>query len=162
MTQKPATISVEKWDALSHQEQTDWLEKNANTPAGAECPSCGQLAKIYTRKLNKQMTRVLIAMYRQHGQDWCRFTELGVPARADEAKLAYWGLIESEEGIRDDGSNRVGVWRVTDKGVDFISKLRKVPRYAVTYDGALLRLEGDPIGVDEATGFHYDQMMRGE
>ena len=82
--------------------------------------------------------------------------------QADEAKLRYWGLIEEELKLREDGG-RAGWWRVTDAGALWARGLSAVPRYAVIFDSKLLRLEGPPLTIVEALGnrFNYRDLMDG-
>ena len=40
--------------------------------------------------------------------------------RGDWAKLKFWGLIEEKPDVRDDGSPRVGYWRMTPLGRQFV------------------------------------------
>lgn len=131
---------------------------------GHDCPVCTQLAKVYRRKINSGMARSLIEMYRVGGPalDWVHVpTQIGARSR-EEGKLAYWGLVEEEHQERDDGG-RAGYWRVTTKGVQFVSAQIKVPKYARVYDGRCLSLTGDEVTIREALGskFNYDELMAG-
>lgn len=120
---------------------------------GVTCPCCGQFAKLYPRTLNGQMASALIKCWRAAGTDWFHVPTL-VPARADEAKLRYWGFIEQDP-------TRNGYWRVTEQGVQFIRQLIRVPRQALVYNTRLYGFKGPDWGIKEALGqkFDYDELM---
>src|SRR5947209_7322775 len=84
---------------------------------GYRCPCCTQFAKVYRRPIHATMARELIALYRTAGTDWCDPPQSAALRGGDLAKCRYWGLIEAQEGEREDGSDRIGIWRMTDLGV---------------------------------------------
>lgn len=130
---------------------------------GAECPCCRQFAKVYKRKIHSRMARDLIQFYRAHWGGWGHSTETLGATAPDFVKLAYWGLVEAMPGEREDGSSRVGLWRVTPKGVNFLFARITVPKYARIYDGRCLGFTGDPVMIGDALGkkFRYDELMAG-
>lgn len=134
---------------------------------GDKCPCCGQFAKIYRRKLNERIARVLIAMWHKKQTGWVYLPNIGghddtdVPsARSGEHAFAeHWGLIErnTNEGGR-------GHWRLTELGVEFIHNRVKVPKYANIYDGRLLSLDPkQTVSVIDVlkTRFIYEELMAG-
>src|SRR5262245_50953846 len=143
-------------------ESRDWLLERVDH--GAKCPLCQQFTKVYRRKLTGQTIVVLITMFRKHAQTWCYLPEMGL-SRGDEAKARYWGLIEPyPDAMREDGSKRVGVWRLTDKGVAFLQGRMRVPKYAKIYDGRCLGLDHtELVDVRDCLGtkFNYEELMGG-
>jgi hypothetical protein len=144
-----------------------WLHDRVEDGAG--CPCCEQLAKVYRRPIHRTMAIALILMHQaQPTGDWLYLPEvlrsMGRSRGGDEAKLSYWGFIQEEGGIREDGSNRAGWWRVTDRGRLFVHDGLSVPRHAVIYDGQLLGFAGESVSIRDALGnrFDYDQLMAGE
>lgn len=134
---------------------------------GVSCPCCGQMAKVYRRKINSSMARGLIAAYRENGltfgwlQDVRRMQ--GETDNREESKLRYWGLMEEEPERRPDGG-RSGWWRVTSEGEAFVRGQIRVPKYAFLYDGFCLRLDhGEMVTISDALGtpFNYDDLMKG-
>ena len=88
----------------------------------------------------------------------------GVPHQGGYGTLGhYWGLMEQADGQREDGSNRVGWWRLTMLGQEFVMRRTTVPQYARVYNGRCLGLVGDPVDIRTALGtkFNYDDLMRG-
>lgn len=138
---------------------------------GITCPTCSQHCKVYRRTINAQMARALIALYRacclhtaagSGYMHWPTVLKDAGVQRADEAKLWYWRLVEPEGTERDDGSNRVGRWRPTRLGVQFVTEGAAVARYALIYNQRLLGLAGGPISIRDALGerFDFDDLMR--
>lgn len=153
-------------------EAKEWLR--AQLREGAPCPCCTQLAKVYRRKLNAGMARVLIRMFKKAGLDWTYLPHVdlqpGERRRAvghsgEMCMTRYWGLIEGmpDDVRREDGSSRVGWWRLTPRGADFVRGGLTVPKYALVYDGRCLGLEGDQVGIRDALGskFNYAELMAG-
>lgn len=154
-----------------------WLR--ANFSKGATCPCCHQFVKLYKRPFNKSMAFVLLLMaryYRRYNvkaDEWLHVpsyiaeTVASNPRRAaavrgDWAKLKYWGLIEEKPGERDDGSPRVGYWRLTPLGQQFVDRTVKVPSHVYIYNGAPLpKVVDDLITIDDALGkdFSYSEIM---
>lgn len=130
---------------------------------GHNCPVCDQLAKVYRRAIHATMARELIRLYRVYGQGWCKPIEVCGAKASDVVKLRYWGLLEKQEGRREDGSDRVGLWRITDRGIGFVTGAGLVQKYALIYNGECEGHEGDYIGIRTALGkkFNYDDLMAG-
>jgi len=130
-----------------------WLREQAMA-RGAPCPCCTQYSKVYKRTITANSARLLILIYRDHGQSWVHSRTIG-DGTGDLAKLRYWDLIE-ESTARRVGGGHTGHWRITDRGVAFVHRRITVPAYALIYDGQLLELDGDPIGVRDALGERFD------
>ncbi|OYN81720.1 hypothetical protein [Mycolicibacterium sphagni] len=149
----------------------DWLRDRVDD--GEECPCCRQFAKVYKRKLNAGMARVLIAMYRKAGTDWTYLPHVDlkdgekrrtVGHSGEMCMTRYWGLIEAyPDTKREDGSSRVGWWRLTPLGVEFVLGRTQVPKYARVYSSRCLGLTGDPVSITDALGtkFNYADLMAG-
>jgi DNA-binding PadR family transcriptional regulator len=76
--------------------------------------------------------------------------------------MKLWGLIEEKPGTRDDGSPRVGYYRMTDLGRQFVARAVRVPSHVYIYNGELLqRPVEELITIDEALGkdFSYAEIM---
>lgn len=151
-----------------------WLRERIHK--GAPCPLCTQLAKEYSRKITSTMAYALILIYRHsltrpESDPWFHVPEyltkvctVGPTVRGgDWAKLTAWGLIEEQEGEREDGSSRTGFYRITERGGAFARGEVTLPKYVVYYDGHVLRTIGDPVTVSDALGtrFNYRELMQG-
>jgi len=147
---------------------------------GATCPCCNQFVKLYPRKFTKSMAYVLLLMARYYRRvdvkpdEWLHvpshIAEVAVsnPRRAaavrgDWAKMKDWGLIEKKPAVRKDGSSRVGCWRLTPLGRQFVAREVKVPSHVYQYNRGLLQRTVDKqITIDDALGteFSYADIMQ--
>lgn len=139
---------------------------------GTICPCCGQTAKVYRRKLRDGMAWVMIKMLEYHGTNFVHvdnfLVEIKAPSnyRSDFPKLRFWGLLEHDDSIRKDGSNRNGFWKLTSAGVDFINNETLVWDALFVYNNMVVEYD-DPkrkyIDIVEALGtsFNYEELMRG-
>lgn len=135
---------------------------------GVDCPVCGQLAKVYKRKLTESMVRVLYELgARNRGwDDWPKsewvHINAEIPQRArDFSTTAFFKLAEEELSRRPDGG-RAGYWRITDEGVHFLKGEIGVAKYALIYDGEVLGYEGKTVTVDDvAPEFDLADLMQG-
>ena len=144
---------------------------------GATCPCCKQFVKLYKRNFNKSMAYVLLLIecyYRGDlVEEWLHVPSYiaemvsdhprrAAAVRGDWAKMKLWGLLEEKPGKREDGSPRVGYYRMTDLGHRFARREVKVPAHVYIYNGEpLRRVVSDEITIDDALGteFNYDQIM---
>lgn len=166
-------LSLDRAEMMSLNSARAWLSERLD--AGAECPCCGQLAKVYKRKLNGAMAYVLLLIARRDGDDWIHVPSYinahekrpGVAAaiRGDWAKLVHWGLLEELLGERPDGSTRVGYYRITERGRRFARGKLRVPRHIWIYDGRVLEhKDTETVSIREALGdkFDYSELMKGK
>lgn len=128
---------------------------------GTECPCCRQFAKVYKRRIHSRMAADLIRFYRVHGQEWGHSTRTLGATAPDFVKLRYWNLVIPQEGEREDGSHRVGLWRISDEGWRWLHNGSTVMSHARLYDGRCLGFAGKPITIREALGkrFDYSELM---
>lgn len=119
------------------------------------------------------MARSLIQIYiyfkRNPTERWCHVSECLIKtqrnssvAGGDAIKLRYWGLIESKDGVRDDGSPRVGLHAITDLGRDFAVGLASVPKFVYLYNQQLIGVGAtDRVTIHEAltNKFSYEDLM---
>lgn len=158
---------------MSLRDARRWVQASLTT--GIACPCCDQYAREYRRSINSAMARTMILLYRFVPADgWVKvedlFNELRVkgirwvPVRADEAKLRYWELIEAKQGVRDDDSDRLGIYRLTALGRRFVRREIQVTRTMLVYNSAAKPVTDAPlIWIDEALGkrFNYRALMEG-
>jgi len=142
---------------------------------GLFCPCCDQFVKVYRRKITSAMTRALIELYKATtnaykllkqatGSDWVHMPTLLASKRlqrSDEAKLVYWELIEPFTGTREDGSSRNGHYRITPKGIAFVSGSLPVPKYAYVSNSKVIRFSDEKVGIEACLGdkFNYRELM---
>jgi len=164
-------------NATTLEDAKKWLR--ARFGKGATCPCCNQFVKLYRRPFNKSMAYVLLLIARYYRRvevkpdEWLHVPSyiaevaVGNPRRAaavrgDWAKLKFWGLIEEKPETRADGSPRVGYWRLTQLGRQFVAREVKVPSHVYIYNGEpLQRSVDEQITIDDAltTEFSYAEIM---
>lgn len=130
---------------------------------GEHCPVCGQFAKVYKRKIYATMARDMILLWQKSGTDWAYLPDV-VPERGGNlVKMRYWGFLEKR--TNEDGSAKVGWWRVTEKGEAWIRGETTVPKFALIYNGKCLGLlpgpQSDSVSVTDALAarFSYKALM---
>lgn len=148
-------------DSVSLGEARDWLRDRIDKGAG--CPCCKQFAKVYPRRLYAAEGAGLIAMWRLNRDDWVKIPALKMQG-GDLLKARFWDLIEPMPNAeRADGSKRVGIWRLTLRGVDFVHGRTKVPRIARVYNNRCLGLDASKgeAGIRDVLGarFEYAELM---
>lgn len=137
---------------------------------GVRCPCCQRYARVYKRPLNYSMAYALMLIYEYFADhsDWLHVPTYlngkGVVARGgDWAKMVYWGLIVGSGGIRADESKRVGNYKITEKGINFVEGRISVPSYVVVYNARVIGKSDSEIYIHQALGehFNYAAMMDG-
>jgi hypothetical protein len=139
-----------------------WLRSRVED--GARCPCCGQLAKVYRRRIHGTIARALIDLYHLGTEEddyWVHVPTRISPA-CEVGKARYWDLVEEATVSRDDGG-RAGWWRLTDKGVMFVRGLCFVPVHARIYDGRCLGFSGEMVSIADCLSdkFSYADLMAG-
>lgn len=117
------------------------------------CHHCGASMEEYRHGLNVGLVRALTKLAEHAGMIPGRLRDCGLThtEHANFQKLGYLGLAEREQ-LRD---GKGGWWRVTVKGATFLAGLG-VEKYAVTYRGKVIRLEGPIIVAGEVIdGYRY-------
>jgi hypothetical protein len=135
-------------------------------PGGVICPCCDQRAKVYRRKLNAEMARALIVLYRHHlstGEEWVHVPTVLAAQGGDPIKMVAWGLIEAlPDATRWDGSSRVGVYRVTPDGQAFVLGVKRVASHVLIYNQDIIGISEETTDIREALGvrFNYAELMQ--
>lgn len=122
---------------------------------------CTQNMKVYKRIIHSTMAKDLIDFFRFAAGGWGYLPDAGIHRGGDLLKCRYWGLLESEEGQRDDGSKRTGVWRLTPKGRAWVLGEASVPKHAHVYNGRCFHISGPETTIHDALGnkFDYRELM---
>ena len=148
----------------------DRLEK------GATCPTCGQFAKIYKkRKVTCSMALALILIYQysrtlQNPSSFIKVDDVFnhnpkvrsvTQVTGEFPKLRHWGLIKRNDALREDGSNRTNLYRMTGQGVDFVLQKDTISKYATIYHDTPLEFWGPQVTIKECLGkkFNYRELM---
>jgi len=141
---------------------------------GISCPCCGQLCKVYRRKLNSAMARFLIWLARytmdrgydpKVGGPWVEMDKFPRiqrrPGGGDFAKLRYWGLIEEMDN-NDSAKRSSGIWRITPDGMMFVRGHGRVKEAALIYNNACIGFSVEEVTIRGALGtkFNYESLWK--
>ena len=148
-----------------------------NMAHGVICPACGQIAKIYPRTITAMMAYALALIDRRlcGSNEFLHVTtylleikmlpNVASAIRADWPKLRHWQLLEAASGTRADGSDRVGNYRITDRGRAFVRGALAVPKHLYIYNNRVLEVVSTKpvkmITFRDTFGkrFHFDELM---
>jgi len=145
-----------------------------NREEGCQCKICDQNVKMYKRNFYSSMAVVLIKIYNAiaieedgwlHVEDLLKAdTSLPSSTRGDFSKAVHWGLLEKQIGERDDGSDRVGYYKITQKGCRFVQGHTTIPKWVQIYNKEVMGFAEEHITIKEALGtkFNYTELMNGE
>jgi hypothetical protein len=146
-------------------EAQDWVTKNRGE--GCVCPCCGQIAKIYKRKLNNGMALELIALYKlsmaEQDTEYFHHTKFAKLTCGEISKLVYWGLTEEKPKSTEDNSIKTsGYWKITPNGKLFVENELSVQSHVYLYDAKLLGFSDERITIIESLGkkFSYSELMQ--
>lgn len=128
---------------------------------GVHCPCCGKPVALRNRALNSGMAHflcLLVLKFRGSGT-WIDIKTIDVRG-GDYAKLQYWELIENKPNT-DSAKRTSGLWKPTQKGIDFVDRKIGVPSHARVVDGVLKGFSKGTVYIDEVPNFNYAEIMRG-
>jgi len=133
---------------------------------GSICPCCGQIVKLYNRKLNSVMSRMLIKLsHLPEGFNHVSKIQESISTTGtnDFSKLLHWNMVEQQSN-EDPARKTSGNWRITQKGKDFVNMKISVPKYCKIYNTKKLGMSLDQISISESLGnkFNYQKLMNNE
>ncbi len=141
----------------------------AGGSTGLWCPCCGGVMAEYDRPFNSLMARCVIAFTRWDREEpgaWHRIERFALELNkgkqpGDHGKLIPYGLLEKPDAERDDGSPKVGLYRITEKGKLFARGRETVPQRCVIYMNQVLRIYGKQVTIRECLGkkFNYRELI---
>lgn len=135
------------------------------------CSACGRPLVTYKRTITAAMAVALLLLYRKGEGKWAHLPTLKLSVSnpqlraalggGDVSKMRFWGLIEMLDGIRPDGSSRVGYYRITPKGEEFCRDEARVAKYVIIRCGGVQGFAGQQIGIRDALRekFNYSDLL---
>jgi len=117
------------------------------------CECCGAKMEEYGITLRKGIVRALVKWYKKNGLEYGKKAEVKLSRGeySNWAHLRYWGLIE-----RPKSDGRGGTWRVTQKGLDFITGKISLRKKVWTWRNKVQREEGPMTRIQDVTdGWKY-------
>lgn len=135
----------------------------AGLDEGVTCPCCGKYARRYSRKFNKSMARSLLWLahtyVHREVRDWVDVPNLAPRwlVRTNQlATVRWWGLVERRPTDATDSTKHSGLWRPTKAGLRFAHKQATIPSRAITYNGRVEELVGDPMTLADVLGVNFN------
>jgi len=134
---------------------------------GTDCPCCGRFTKIYERKINATMGKCLcwlVVTQQSSGVGWVDVPNVGPRwlVRSNQLPtLKWWGLVERRP-TTERTQKHSGLWRPTQKGVDFAFGRISVPSTVITFFGTPIGFDGGEIYIQATAGknFNYEEAMK--
>lgn len=149
------------------EEARNFLKKNIDK--GVTCPCCSQFAKVYKRRINVVMSRMLIRLYQMNYANQYEYhhvkeivSGISDTGTNDFSKLLYWGLIEEKEKDSTNSKTRTsGYWRISKKGIDFVENKIKMPSFCFVYNGMPRQFSEEQVDIEQTLGnkFNYKNLM---
>ena len=146
-------------EILSIAKAKRWVIETAIALKPCKCPVCGQMVKLYPRKLSSALARFLIDIYnltadRKPEARWINVSkELIVQSHhhitRDYSILRFWGLLEASP-------TDAGLWRITDSGIAFVEGRLVAPQSAYIYNNYCVRLSETTTDIKGALGSKFD------
>lgn len=139
-----------------------WMDETAKRAEGTHCPCCCEFVKVYHRAFTADMARFMIWLVKLHTitQDWVDVRKC--PLRGgDYAKTAHWELAELKENENDPSKKTSGLWKPTQRGIDFVYKRIRIASHVDIYLKKVLGFDSSQILISDALGnkFDYEELM---
>jgi hypothetical protein len=135
---------------------------------GRPCPVCQQNVKMYWKKIDSQMAYHLIKIHKLSktvNKEYFHVeNDLDIPLKVGGAwaKLRWWGLIEEKPKDADNTTSRTsGYWKITDRGIRFVTKQMTLPMYVKLYNGKARGSDGKQVTIEDclADKFNYVELI---
>lgn len=161
---------------MNHEDQRSFMkslraawQKGIKGKDGATCPCCERFGKVYTRSINRSIAQSLKWMYifsKDHGVGvWADMREDAPQQsiRANEyTKLLSWRLAEKMSVEPGSSQKNTGMYRITQKGIDFVEGSVMVPKNVFIYNNEVLGVSEELIDFQSCLDeyFDYQELMR--
>lgn len=131
--------------------------------SGIECPCCGQFYKVYRRKFNSGMARILIWLVKVYKGEWVDVagTAPVFVRRSNEvSRLVKWGMAVEKFQVPDEKRNS-GFYMPTELGVAFAQRKMKVSSHMVVCNNVVEGFDGEEVDIVDVLGrkFNYAELM---
>ena len=139
--------------------------RNCIEDDGGHCPVCDRWGKVYARSINKTMAFSLLWLMSAKSNDkgWVDVPNVAPKSivRSNQLPtLRWWGLVE-RIASSDPSYKHSGMWRVTQKGLDFANHKIMVPHTVFTYKGEVESFGEKHVLLSECfkNNFDYQEIM---
>jgi hypothetical protein len=172
---KPVSLQIDPTKVTIAEAQK--LMRPLTGTLGVICPCCRQVSVVQEKRITSSMAYVLILLHRhfQGGvKEWLNvgnylstMSGLGAFVKGGEwSKLEHWGLIEEKpkpKPTQSDQGKWAGLYRITDRGHQFVLEKGKVPKTVRLYNGKLIGYGKGAVGIRDCLGedLKYEDLIEG-
>lgn len=156
-----------------HVQEKARIDSNVNAGKTTNCRSCGQRHGPGRHTISAAQARNLLTIYRAtkdgkvDADGFLHVIDL-LSKDANRARsvprLRHWGLLERhKDSQRTKTTNSAGLYRITQKGIDFVEGRIRVPKAANIYLNRLHSFSEETVSIHEALTkeFDYAEHMAG-
>ena len=144
-----------------------WLDHYAKGKDGATCPLCGTERRYTAFKLNSQLARLLIMLYRCYGVGYivnvAKLIEISkrpnIVKGREWNKLRYWGLVELVDLAYMPTTKPTDLCRMTQAGQDFVYRNLRVPKTTWVHNHQLMAVDSETILIQAVLGRNHNYNM---
>jgi hypothetical protein len=155
-------------DLKTLEEARDYVDRHREF--GVVCPCCDQKVRLTPYRMDSSIAASLLWLVQtspNHRPDgWVH-----VPTEAPDwvitsrsySKARFWGLLEKKPKTRFEKKKRTsGMWRPTQKGIDFIMGKIKIPSHVYTFNRVVKNVSAEDVDIYQALGteFDYEELMK--
>ncbi len=138
----------------------------ADCKSGTTCRACGQYVRTWRWKFHSTLAVGLIRMVKRHnqGEEWVHVPSIEGRTHC-LSRAALWGLVEKHPVNVDKTKRASGLWKATEKGMEFVYARVSIPSHVFVSDDTLLGYdESCLIDIRTALGkkFDYLELMNGD
>ena len=133
---------------------------------GSHCPVCDRWGRIYPRGINNTMARSLLwlCQAKMSEEGWVDVPIDGPKwlTRSNQLPtLRWWDLVE-RCGNNDEKKKHSGLWRPTQKGINFAMGEISVNKKVYTYKGEVEGTSDETVMIEECFDnvFDYSEIMK--
>lgn len=135
----------------------------ANQKNGSACPCCDQHVQVYRRNIYQRMGKVLLWLVDEFERtgEWVKLKDGPLFRGGDNAKLAYWGLVQTRARRETEHNKRSsGEWMPTGLGLSFAKQRVRIPKYAYIYNGKVVGYSEEMASISECLDgdFNYEDL----
>jgi len=169
---------IEKYGSV--EEATNIMKGNMFTTEvmhkGCKCPVCNQNVKLQKYSISAETTKCLIKLYKlnkKHPEKvWfhvARDIKISITVSGAFAKMRHWGLIEQQQKSSSITHKKTsGMWRITDKGIDFVLMRITIPKFIKTYNqkfygfADVVNDKDNDVSISDtlSTKFNYQDLLK--
>lgn len=130
-----------------------------------ECPCCKRKARVSPLKVHSTLAEMLCKLYRASiringvADSYVHLTQFPASKTTsgrDFSIVHHWGIAEPMKASPDENKRSSGMWRLTQKGVEFVNGRLAIPRNAFVFDNRVVDYSQENVTIHTALGDDFD------